>query len=176
VNITSSQAGSLFALHYKMNHISTGSFGVYNMVYEPSGSKGGIGQTAANTDATWRLTGSASTPTLKIVGAGTSTNYGIQYFDSGGSTNAFAVQDNGRIFLKAVAQTTLAAGTKAVTVTGVTTSSQCFANVVTQGGTVTTTVEYGCVCTANTVTITALTNSGTTNASDTSIINYWVAN
>ena len=55
-------------------------------------------------------------------------------------------------------------------------SQKCFANLVTQGGTVTTTVSYGCVCTANTVTITALTNAGTTDTTDTSLINYWIAN
>ncbi len=75
-----------------------------------------------------------------------------------------------------VGQTTLVSGTKAVTVTGTTTSSRCFATLVSQGGTVTTTVAYGCACTANTVTITALTSAAGTDVTDTSIVNYWIVN
>lgn len=75
-----------------------------------------------------------------------------------------------------VGQTTLVSGTKAITVSGVTTSSRCTTTFVSIGGTVTTTWQYGCVCTANTVTITALTNAGTTNTSDTSVLNYLIIN
>lgn len=75
-----------------------------------------------------------------------------------------------------VGQTTLVSGTKATTVNGVTTASRCFATLVSQGGTVTTTSAYQCACTANTVTITAVTASIATNTTDTSTLNYWIVN
>lgn len=68
-------------------------------------------------------------------------------------------------------QTTLVSGTKAITVTGVTTSSRCFLTRVTPSGT-TLTIEYDCVCTSNTVTITAAVAAGTINTADTSVLNY----
>lgn len=73
------------------------------------------------------------------------------------------------------AKATLVAGTKAVTISGVTTSSTAIVSLVSVGGTVTTTWNYTVVCTANTVTITALTNTGTTDTSDTSTLTYDVA-
>jgi hypothetical protein len=75
-----------------------------------------------------------------------------------------------------VGQTTLVSGTKAITISGLTTSSRAFITLVSQGGTVTTTTSYGAVCTSNTLTITALTAAKATNTSDTSIINYWIIN
>lgn len=73
-------------------------------------------------------------------------------------------------------QTTLVTGTKAITITGVTTSSRCFIQAVSQGGTVSTTFEYAAVCTANTLTITALTTGNVTNTLDTSTLNYMIIN
>jgi hypothetical protein len=73
-------------------------------------------------------------------------------------------------------QTTLVAGTKAITVTGLTTSSRAIVTFVSVGGTVTTTWQYKAVCTANTITITAIDNTGTTNTLDTSILNYLILN
>ncbi len=75
-----------------------------------------------------------------------------------------------------VGQTTLVLGTKAITINGLTTSSRCFLTLVSQGGTVTTTADYACVCTTNTATITALTTGNVTNTTDTSILNYWIVN
>lgn len=71
-------------------------------------------------------------------------------------------------------QTTLVSGTKAVTVSGVTTSTRCMVTLASQAGTVTTTSAYECACTANTVTINAVTNAGTNtvNNLDTSTLNY----
>lgn len=73
-------------------------------------------------------------------------------------------------------QTTLVAGTKAISLTGVTTSSKAFVQAVSQGGTVSTTFEYSAVCTSGTVTITAITTGNVTNALDTSTLNYYVIN
>lgn len=75
-----------------------------------------------------------------------------------------------------VGQTTLVAGTKAITISGVTTSTRAFVTLVSQGGTVTTTVAYAAVCTSGTLTITALTNTGTTDTTDTSVLNYFIIN
>ena len=73
-------------------------------------------------------------------------------------------------------QATLASGVATVTVPGVTTSSLAFVSIVTftpgGGGT----VSHTAVCTANTVTIRALVVAGTANASDTSVVNYFVVN
>lgn len=75
-----------------------------------------------------------------------------------------------------VGQTTLVSGTKAITITGLTTSSRAIITFVSVGGTVTTTWQYAGICTSNTLTITALTNANTTNTSDTSVINYEIIN
>lgn len=75
-----------------------------------------------------------------------------------------------------VGQTTLVSGTKAITITGITTSSRAIITFVSTGGTVSTTWQYAGVCTANTLTITALTNAGTADTSDTSTLNYLIIN
>lgn len=72
-------------------------------------------------------------------------------------------------------QTALVAGTKAITVTGLTTSSRAFVQLVTPGGTSLTT-SYQAVCTTNTITIQANIAAGTINTSDTSTLNYLIVN
>lgn len=74
-----------------------------------------------------------------------------------------------------VGQTTLIAGTKAITIAGITSSNKGFVSVVTEN-TAASTKIYRAVCTTNTVTITALTTAGnnTTNTADISVVNYWV--
>lgn len=68
-------------------------------------------------------------------------------------------------------QTTLVAGTKAITINGLTTSSLAVLQLVSPSG-ASSTVQYKAVCTANTLTITALVAAGTINTSDVSVINY----
>ena len=72
-------------------------------------------------------------------------------------------------------QTTLIAGTKAITITGVSTSSNAFVTIATPN-TGSLTVKFQAVCTANTVTITALIAAGTINVADVSVVNYFVVN
>lgn len=72
-------------------------------------------------------------------------------------------------------QTTLVSGTKAITITGITTSTRAFVTLVTASGTSLTTT-YQAVCTANTLTIQANIAAGTINSSDGSTLNYWVEN
>lgn len=71
-------------------------------------------------------------------------------------------------------QTTLVAGTKAITITGLTTNSLVYVQFVSGGGTLTNTFQYAAVCTANTLTITATSTALSTNVLDTSTLNYWV--
>lgn len=92
------------------------------------------------------------------------------------TTTTLAGSPNGTINILASTQTTLVAGTKALSVTGVTTGSHAYINAVSQGGTVSTTFEYAVVCTSGTVTITALTTGNVTNTLDTSVVNVFVTN
>lgn len=69
-------------------------------------------------------------------------------------------------------QVTLVSGTKAITISGLTSSHRAFPGFVAQGGTSTAVYQYAMVCTANTLTITAVTVAGITVATDTSVINY----
>lgn len=75
-----------------------------------------------------------------------------------------------------VGQTTLVAGTKAITITGLTASSRAIVSLVSQGGTSTTTYEYVGVCTSNTLTISAITTAGAVVTTDTGLVNYFVIN
>lgn len=92
---------------------------------------------------------------------------------TGDNTTKFATTAFVQSSLPISGQTTLVAGTKAVTVTGVTTTSKAFCQRVTPSG-VTLTIEYNAVCTSNTVTITADVAAGTINTADGSTMNYFV--
>lgn len=82
----------------------------------------------------------------------------------------FVTTSTGRI-----GQTTLVSGTKAISITGVTTSSLAFVTLVTPSGTSLTT-QYQAVCTSGTLTIQANVAAGTINVADGSTINYQVIN
>lgn len=94
----------------------------------------------------------------------------------GGSTSAmtwgsYIPTSTGRI-----GQTALTAGVATITISGLTTSSNAFVSFVSTGGTVSTTWQYKAVCTANTLTITAITNTGSVDTTDSSTLNYEVIN
>lgn len=74
-----------------------------------------------------------------------------------------------------VGQVALVAGTKAITITGLATSSRALVTLVTPSG-VSLTVNYQAVCTANTLTLQANIAAGTINTSDVSTLNYFVIN
>lgn len=105
---------------------------------------------------------------------------------SGAATDSLLVGSisSGVLQIKAVVQpiagqTSLSSGTKAVSITagaGVSSSSKAFVTLVSQSGTVTTTIQYIAVCTTNTVTISAVTTAGTNalNTLDGSTVNYLV--
>lgn len=91
-----------------------------------------------------------------------------------GSSLQFKVNNAGLISAEAGSgQVALVAGTKAITITGLTTSSLAFVQMVSPSG-ITTTAGYKAVCTANTLTITAYDNTGATATSDVSTVNYRV--
>jgi hypothetical protein len=93
---------------------------------------------------------------------------------SGTSGNLGAVPITNFITTSAgrIGQTTLVAGTKTISISGLTTSSKAFISLVSVGGTVSSTWQYAGVCTAGTLTITALTSTNSTDTSDTSTLNY----
>jgi len=74
-----------------------------------------------------------------------------------------------------VGQVALIAGTKAITITGLTTSSRAFVQLVSPN-TSSLTVQYQAVCTSNTLTIQANIAAGTINNVDVSTLNYFVIN
>jgi len=74
-----------------------------------------------------------------------------------------------------IGQTTLVTGTKAITISGLTTGSRAIVTMVTPSGT-TLTTSYQGVCTANTLTIQANVAAGTINTADGSTLNYLVIN
>lgn len=72
-------------------------------------------------------------------------------------------------------QTILVSGTKAITISGVTTSSRALVQLVTPSGTSLTT-SYQAVATSNTLTIQANVAAGTINVTDGSTVNYFIIN
>lgn len=68
-------------------------------------------------------------------------------------------------------QVALVAGTKAITITGLTTTSKALVTLVAPSG-ASSTIQYQAVCTANTLTLQANVAAGTINASDVSTLNY----
>lgn len=71
-------------------------------------------------------------------------------------------------------QTTLVAGTKAITIAGLVSTNDAFTGLVAQGGTSTGVYEYKAVCTTNTLTISAVDATGALVNTDTSVVNYFV--
>lgn len=74
-----------------------------------------------------------------------------------------------------VGQATLTAGTVAITISGLTTSSRAFVQLVSPN-TTSSTASYQAVCTSNTLTIQANIAAGTINILDISTLNYFVLN
>ncbi len=90
----------------------------------------------------------------------------------GTAGNSFNITEgtNGR-----TGQVSLVSGTKAITISGLTTSSRAFVQLVSpSGGSLT--IQYQAVCTTNTLTIEANVAAGTINAADGSLLNYFVIN
>lgn len=115
------------------------------------------------------------------IGAATATSInGITITSSTGTltvgTGTLALANGISFTVDGIGQTTLVAGTKAVSITGVTTSSRAYVTLVAQGGTSTTVYQYKAVCTSGTVTISAESISGVLVNTDTSTLNYLIIN
>lgn len=112
-------------------------------------------------------------------------NYQFVYTNSGGGAVKFyqkaqidsmrTVSNPSSVIIDGSVQTTLVAGTKAITMAGVTTTSQAQVTRISAAGT-TLTVDYNAVCTTGTVTITAAVAAGTINTADTSVLSVTVFN
>lgn len=118
---------------------------------------------------TWAFGSGVSTPSYSS-SAMTLTNTGILSLPIVGSELKIGEGSGGF-----VGQTTLVTGTKAITITGVTTSSRALVQLVTPSG-VALTTSYQAVCTANTITIQANVAAGTINSADGSTLNYFIFN
>lgn len=132
-----------------------------------------------------------TTPTYSFVGASTITNAYTFYavaptagtnatitnnYAAGFDGNLALITAGNKLHIKegtngSLGQTTLVAGTKAISITGITTATRAFVQLVTPNG-VSLTVQYQAVCTAGTLTIQANIAAGTINVSDVSVLNY----
>lgn len=112
-----------------------------------------------------------SSGNLAIVpSGGTTTITGNLTLGTAGNALNITEGTNGR-----VGQTVLVSGTKAITITGLTTSSRAFVTLVSpSGGSLT--IQYQAVCTSNTLTLQANVAAGTINTADGSTLNYFVIN
>jgi hypothetical protein len=135
---------------------------------------------AANIFNTIWITGNngvdSTTSTTSLVGINTTsptstlTVNGDLALSTAGNALKITEGTNGR-----VGQTTLVSGTKAITISGLTTNSRAFVQLVSPSG-ATLTVQYQAVCTANTLTIQANLGATTINTADGSTLNYFVIN
>lgn len=126
----------------------------------------------ASTNVTLPSTGTLST----LAGTESLTNKTINGNTITSGTGTLGLSNSVSYTIKGIGNTTLVSGTKAISITGVTTSSIAFVQLVSQGGTSTTVYAYKIVCTSGTITITAETVAGAQVTTDTSNVNYVVYN
>ena len=122
------------------------------------------------------VAGVTAAPTNGIL-AGGSIKSNTSFVLSGGTSSQFLKADgstdsNNYLPYKAKGTATLASGTKAITISGVSTSNEAFVQLTTPSGTLG--AAYKAVCTTNTLTITAVSVAGVTVTTDTSTLNYLV--
>lgn len=167
LNVSGTFSGSGTGINFNRG-TNTASSGNYNPVAitQTINQTGSASFTASLTNIT--KTGAGSGPLL------------FQDYQVGGAS-FYNIGLDGHIFMpetnnKFINQATLVSGTKAITITGVTAASRVFITFVGTGGTVSTTWQYQGVCTTNTLTLTAITNTGTTDTTDTSTLNYVIIN
>lgn len=152
---------------------ATGTHGLLaSAVFNPLGTVTSGGATVTET-ATVYIKGPGSGGTNNYafhVASGNSIFNGNITLGTAGNALLITEGSNGR-----VGQVALVAGTKAITITGLTTSSRAFVTLVTPN-TTTLTVTYQAVCTADTLTLRANVAAGTINVADISTLNYFVIN
>ncbi len=163
--------GSLVVGQQAVTIAATGTHALFaNAIFRPLAITTGAG-TVTQT-ATVYIEGAASAVTGAATNMAVWVAGGLSRFDGnltlGIAGNKFLIKEgtNG-----SMGQTALVAGTKAITISGLTTSSRAFVTLVTPSGTASTTT-YQAVCTANTLTIQANVAAGTINIVDTSTLNY----
>ena len=119
--------------------------------------------------------GNSTTSLWKILATGEVD--ALKFVTSGGASSDFVKGDGSLdsstyLSYKAKGSATLVSGTKAITISGLTTSNQAFVTIAVTGGTLG--GAYKAVCTTNTLTITSVSAAGTTVTTDTSTLNYLV--
>ncbi len=107
----------------------------------------------------------SSNATFASVSVGGGSN---QFLKGDGTLDSTSYQPS----FKSTGSVTLVSGTKAVTISGLTSSNQAFIQLKTTGGTLGN--GYKAVCTTGTLTITSVVAAGTTQTLDTSTLNYLV--
>lgn len=97
INITtgSTWSGSIIGFDYNPLLTRTNGATIYGLLSRPAGALNGFGGGATLPTATLQVNGNGSNPTLKTVGAGTSTNYSVRNFQSDGVTEIYSLLDNG---------------------------------------------------------------------------------
>ena len=143
-----------------------------NNAYLSIGLDGSIGE--GNTRS-WNITPSGVMSANSFVTSGGSSS---QFVKGDGSLDSTTYVSGtpwtsaGYLVYKATGTATLVSGTKAITISGLTSSNHAFITVSASGGTLGTT--YKAVCTTNTLTITSIGPTGSTVTTDTSTLNYLV--
>lgn len=115
---------------------------------------------------------SAATNPLKLIGlSATTADTSVLSVDTSGSIHSISTSN-----LHPKGQVVLSAGTKTVTINGLTTNSLGFPSVLVVSGATgaTPTFDYTASASTNSLTIRAVTLSGTTNTGDSSTVNYFV--
>jgi hypothetical protein len=186
INITNSTSTSFS--EFRMTNSSS----EFLQIFKTGASYGGVRNIAAHDQGFYSATGNfsflndnssgnftfavaSSTPTFKI-------SFGVVALPIVPSTNSetihaalFRNSSTGNVeqHNEVEGQTTLVAGTKAITISGLTTGGIATVTLVSPSGG-SSTVQYQAVCTSNTLTIQANVAAGTINTSDVSVINYHV--
>lgn len=168
--MTSSSGMQMFySLNPTINQTSTAGYrALWIPVFEQ-----GIGSGSAeliNAGTTTAASGGTFTSKWKVDDGGNSTQTGNITLATAGNKLVITEGTNGR-----VGNTTLSAGTIAITISGLTTSSRAFVTRTVASGT-TLTTGVTAVCTSNTLTITADVAAGTINTADGSSYNYFIIN
>lgn len=191
-------AGSAITTQYGMRISDqtkgTTNYGIFNQVASGSNKWGyygsgtalnyfagnvGIGQTSATAVLHLKAgTSAASTAPLKLTSGTNMTAAETGAMEYDGTKLYFTPTTTVRktIPMQVVGgagQVALVAGTKAITITGVLTTSLAFVTLVI-ANTTTLTTTYQAVCTADTLTLRANVAAGTINIADISTLNYWV--
>ena len=84
-----------YAVSFEDNRTITAAVNLYSFISRPVKALGGVGLSTNAPQATWDVRGNGTKPALKIVGAGSGTNYSEVSYQSNNSTITGWLKDNG---------------------------------------------------------------------------------